>query len=104
MGRSSYVGAARRRRLSISRAREGRSSTRPRISQAWEAARRWMATTRSVRVQIRAASRAAIVPMLTLSWLWDSVEREKEAAGMVALRASAVRAEAEVDMALNPWW
>ena len=45
---------------------------------------------------------AAIVPMLTLSWLCDSVLRLKTLAGMVSFRASAVRAEAEICMALKP--
>jgi hypothetical protein len=31
--------------------------------------------------------------MLTLSWLWHSVERENTEAGMVSLSASAVHAE-----------
>ena len=61
-----------------------------------------MATTRSVRVQIRRASLAAMVPMLTLSWLWDSQDLEKEAAGMVNLSASAHSAVAVMDAALKP--
>jgi len=74
-----------------------------RISQACAAARRCIASTRSVKVQILCASLAAMVPMLTLSWLCDSVEREKDAAGIVALRASAASADDAIDMALKPW-
>ena len=33
-----------------------------------------------------------MVPMLTLSWLWHSVERENTLAGMVFFNASAVQA------------
>ena len=61
-----------------------------------------MATILSVRVQIRRASLAAMVPMLTLSWLWDSQDREKEAAGMVNFSASAHSAVAVMDAALKP--
>ena len=42
---------------------------------------------------IERASRAAIVPMLTLSWLWASVEREWMLAGLHSFSASAVSAE-----------
>ncbi|HRE17927.1 MAG TPA: 3-methyl-2-oxobutanoate hydroxymethyltransferase, partial [Rhodocyclaceae bacterium] len=41
--------------------------------------------------------------MLTLSWLWHSVERENTEAGMVSFRASAVHAEAPICTALKPW-
>ena len=44
-----------------------------------------------------------MVPMLTLSWLWHSVEREKTLAGMVCLSASAVQAETPICTALKPW-
>ena len=52
---------------------------------------------------MRRQSRAAIVPMLTLSWLCDSVLRENAAAGIVSLSASAVSAEVEMPIALKPW-
>jgi len=74
----------------------------PLISQACAAASRCIAATRSVKLQIRSASRAAIVPILTLSWLCDSVERENDAAGIVPFKASAVSADEEMDIALNP--
>ncbi len=44
-----------------------------------------------------------MVPMLTLSWLWHSVERENTLAGMVSLSASAVQAETAICTALKPW-
>ena len=44
-----------------------------------------------------------MVPMLTLSWLWHSVEREKTLAGIVFFRASAVQALAPICTALKPW-
>ncbi len=44
-----------------------------------------------------------MVPMLTLSWLWHSVEREKTLAGMVFFKASAVQALAPICTALKPW-
>ena len=49
------------------------------------------------------ASRAAIVPMETLSWLWASVEREWMLAGLHSFNASAVSAEHESCMPLKPW-
>ncbi|MNT81292.1 hypothetical protein D3C72_2208720 [compost metagenome] len=42
--------------------------------------------------------------MLTLSWLWHSVERENAVAGMVCLSASAVHAEAPICTAFRPWF
>ena len=62
-----------------------------------------MAATVSDSSSTRWQSRAAIEPMLTLSWLCDSVLREKTLAGIVSLSASAVSAEAPICMALNPW-
>ena len=70
---------------------------------AWTPARVSAAPTCSDSWRTRKQSRAAIVPMLTLSWLCDSVEREKDAAGIVALRASAASADDAIDMALKPW-
>ena len=43
-----------------------------------------------------------MVPMLTLSWLWHSVEREKADAGMVSFSASAVQAEQLICSAFRP--
>ena len=51
---------------------------------------------------IERASRAAIVPMETLSWLWASVEREWIVAGLHSFIASAVSAEQESCMPLKP--
>ena len=62
-----------------------------------------MAATVSVSSSTRRQSRAAMVPMLTLSWLWHSVLRLKTLAGMVSFSASAVSAEAEICIALKPW-
>ena len=62
-----------------------------------------MAATVSVSSRTRTQSRAAMVPMLTLSWLWFSVLRLNTLAGIVAFRASAVSADAVICMALNPW-
>jgi hypothetical protein len=45
-----------------------------------------------------------MVPMLTLSWLWHSVEREKTLAGMLFFSASAVQAETAICTAFNPWF
>ncbi|MCY1310745.1 hypothetical protein D9M70_609700 [compost metagenome] len=44
-----------------------------------------------------------MVPMLTLSWLWHSVERENTEAGMVFFSASAVQAETLICSAFRPW-
>lgn len=44
-----------------------------------------------------------MVPMLTLSWLCASVEREKTEAGPVCLSASAVIADAAICIPLKPW-
>jgi hypothetical protein len=60
---------------------------------AWRAAISMAAATCSVSSSTRRQSRAAMVPMLTLSWLWHSVERENTLAGMVSFRASAVHAD-----------
>ena len=49
------------------------------------------------------ASRAAIVPMLTLSWLCASVEREWMLAGLHSFSASAVSAEQQSCIPLKPW-
>ena len=51
---------------------------------------------------IERASRAAIVPMETLSWLWASVEREWMLAGLHNFSASAVSAEHESCIPLKP--
>ena len=56
-------------------------------------ASRWMAATVSVSSRMRRQSRAAMVPMLTLSWLWHSVLRLNTLAGMVSFSASAASAE-----------
>src|SRR5258707_2750039 len=62
----------------------------------------WAAPTCSVSSRIRRQSRAAMVPMLTLSWLCASVERENTLAGMVSLSASAVHADDDICTALKP--
>jgi hypothetical protein len=62
-----------------------------------------IAATVSVSSTIRRQSRAAIVPMLTLSWLWHSVLRLKTLAGIVSFKASAASADAEICIALKPW-
>ena len=61
-----------------------------------------MAATVSDNSSTRNRSRAAIVPMLTLSWLCDSVLRLNTLAGIVNLSASAVSADAEICIALKP--
>ena len=63
-----------------------------------------MAATGSLSSRTRRASRAAIVPIVTLSWLWHSVVRLNTLAGMVSFSASAVSAEAAICIALKPWW
>ena len=52
---------------------------------------------------IERASRAAIVPIETLSWLWHSVDREWIVAGLQSFIASAVIAEQHSCMPLKPW-
>ncbi len=42
-----------------------------------------------------------MVPMLTLSWLWHSVEREKIEAAKVFFKASAVHADTPICTALK---
>ena len=81
----------------------GAEPSSPRRSSAWHSARSSMTATVSVSSSTRWQSRAAIEPMLTLSWLCDSVLRLKTLAGMVSFSASAVSAEALICMALNPW-
>ena len=51
---------------------------------------------------IERASRAAIVPIETLSWLWHSVEREWIVAGLQSFIASAVIAERAQLHSLEP--
>ena len=48
------------------------------------------------------ASRAAIAPIETLSWLWHSVEREWIVAGLQSFIASAVIAEQHSCIPLKP--
>jgi hypothetical protein len=52
---------------------------------------------------IERASRAAIEPIETLSWLCASVEREWIVAGLHSFIASAVIAEQHNCIPLNPW-
>ena len=52
---------------------------------------------------IERASRAAIVPIETLSWLWASVEREWIVVGAHRCMASAVIADAQSCRPLKPW-
>src|ERR671930_506701 len=51
---------------------------------------RWIAAIDCASSTMARASRAAIEPMLTLSWLWASVEREWTLAGLDSFSASAV--------------
>ena len=87
---------------STTAAMAGRPGRPPRSSHACAAARRCTATACPVSSHTRKASRAAMVPMLTLSWLCDSVERENEATGMDACKASAVSADSVICMPLKP--
>src|SRR5262249_61122128 len=64
----------------------------PRRSAAWHRAIRWIAAIWQASSTTQRASRAAIVPMLTLSWLWASVERENDVAGGGDLGAPRARA------------
>ena len=86
----------------VARARDPRPRRRA-ARRAWQSASSTIAATVSESSRIRRQSRAAIVPMLTLSWLCDSVLRENDAAGSVSLSASAVSAEVEIPIALKPW-
>lgn len=64
---------------------------------------RWIASTRVALSVTSVACRAAVVPILILSWLWASLDRENTIAGAAACKASAVIAEQEIWAALKPW-